>query len=150
MLILDFSHVCFVGFGFQKTDFASVSWLRSCTFFSAFVLFFIWISPKFGFEVVTHASPHRTNFTFSSWVLSFPWKCFGNIASSIKRFHSRPMCFGSIVMIQICDSSHMNISIFCFAFWQSTVFPGRPTQLSYWHNTKTARYVLINRGRRCR
>ena len=34
--------------------------------------------------------------------------------------------FSFALMIQICDSSHMNISIFCFAFWQSTVFPGRP------------------------
>ena len=37
-------------------------------------------------------------------------------------------------MIQICDSSHMNISTFCFAFWQSPIFPRHPTQ--------TARYVL--------
>ena len=28
--------------------------------------FLLRLSPKFGFEVVTHASPHRTNFTFSS------------------------------------------------------------------------------------
>jgi len=26
--------------------------------------------------------------------------------------------FSFALMIQICDSSHMNISIFCFAFWQ--------------------------------
>ena len=71
--ILDFSHAdfgfftcMFCGFGFSKTDYDSVSWLRSCTFFSAFVLFFIWISPNFGFEVVTHASPHRINFKISS------------------------------------------------------------------------------------
>ena len=55
----------FWGFWFPKTDYASVSWLISSTFFLAFVLFFIWISPKFGFEVVIHASPHRINFTFS-------------------------------------------------------------------------------------
>ena len=47
----------------------------------------------------------------------------------------RAQCvFGSIVMIQICDWSHMNISTFCFAFWQSPIFPRHPTQ--------TARYVL--------
>ena len=36
----------------------------------------------------------------------------------------------------------MNISIVCFAFWQSTVFFGRPTQLSLKHKTQIARYVL--------
>ena len=66
MLIFDFSHGCFEGFGFSKTDYVRVSRLRKSILFLAFVLFFDWISPRFGFEVVTHASPHRTNFTFSS------------------------------------------------------------------------------------
>ena len=101
------------------------------------------ISPKFNFEVVTHASPHRTNFTFSSnefWL--FLEGVSAILPHQLNVFHSRPMCFGSIVMIQICDSSHMNISIVCFAFWQSTVFLGRPTQLSLKHKTHIARYVL--------